>query len=389
MWQKDYADPLIAAVLFHKTSLLTKESFVRGKQLFDQLRAEFSTFDNALGASRQSSGDGLKSATTDLIVALSIGGGILLLAGIVLVRALRLWVTEPLFHLGADARQVADGDLAHPIAISGPPEVSHLALDVEAMRRKIVDDLDVVASARDELDRRNADLARSNTELEQFAYVASHDLQEPLRKVTSFAQLLQQRYGGQLDEQADQYIEFAVDGAKRMQALINDLLVFSRVGRTTDTFVDLDLNGPTSAALLNLQSAIDESGARIEVAHLPAVRGDPILLTAVWQNLIGNSIKFRGPATPVIRIEVERRTDDWLLTVTDNGMGIEPRFAQKIFVIFQRLHSREAYDGTGIGLALCKKIIEFHGGSIWIDVNRTTGTRICFTLPVSHEGDAA
>jgi len=226
-------------------------------------------------------------------------------------------------------------------------------------------------------------------ELEQFAYVASHDLQEPLRKVTSFAQLLQQRYGGELDEQADQYIEFAVDGAKRMQALINDLLVFSRVGRTTDAFVELDLNGPTSTALLNLQSAIDESGAQIEVAHLPAVRGDPILLTAVWQNLIGNAIKFRGPAAPVIRIEVEQRTDDWLFTVTDNGIGIEPRFAQKIFVIFQRLHSREAYDGTGIGLALCKKIIEFHGGLIWVDVDRTTGTRICFTLPVTHERDAA
>ena len=381
-WQNEYAIPLIANLKSHHTAYVTKKSLARGKQLFDQLRTQFSTLGAALSASRHSTGDGLKSATTDLIVALSIGAGVILVAGIALERALRLWVTDPLFRLGADARQVASGDLAHPIDVSGPPEVVHLSLDVEAMRRRIVNDLAEVERAHAELDRRNADLARSNVELEQFAYVASHDLQEPLRKVTSFAQLLQQRYEGQLDERADQYIEFAVDGAKRMQALINDLLVFSRVGRTTERFVEVDNNTLVSAALSNLGQVVEESDARVEVGPLPTVVGDPVLLTAVWQNLIGNSIKFRSSEPPHIQIRAERRTDDWLLTVTDDGIGIEPRFADKIFVIFQRLHSREAYGGTGIGLALCKKIVEFHGGAIWVDTDRPSGTRMCFTLPV-------
>jgi signal transduction histidine kinase len=388
-WQNEYATPVIAAVRSHDSAYFTKASLARGKQLFDQLRTQFSTLDNALSASRHSTGNALKSATTDLIIALCVGAVIILVAGIALERALRLWVTEPLFRLGSDAREVASGDLGHPIGVSGPPEVTHLALDVEAMRRRIVSDLEDVARAHAELDRRNEDLARSNVELEQFAYVASHDLQEPLRKVTSFAQLLQQRYGGQLDERADQYIEFAVDGAKRMQALINDLLTFSRVGRTTEGFVDVDLNVQVSLARSNLESVILDSGARIEVGPLPVVVGDPVLLGAVWQNLIGNAIKFKSADEPHIQIEAIPRSDDWLFTVTDNGIGIEPHFADKIFVIFQRLHSRDAYSGTGIGLALCKKIVEFHGGTIWVDTDRTTGARLCFTLPAVHERGTA
>ena len=235
---------------------------------------------------------------------------------------------------------------------------------------------------RGELAVVNGELTRSNTELEQFAYVASHDLQEPLRKVTSFVQLLQQRYEGQLDERADQYIEFAVDGAKRMQVLINDLLAFSRVGRTTERFADIELGAALSGALANLNDVIEETRAEVIRGPMPLVRGDESLLVSLWQNLVGNAIKFRSDKPPIVTIDVVRSGDEWVCSVSDNGLGIEPRFAEKIFVIFQRLHSRESYSGTGIGLALSKKIVEFHGGRIWLDDNHHAGTRMCFTLPV-------
>jgi light-regulated signal transduction histidine kinase (bacteriophytochrome) len=236
------------------------------------------------------------------------------------------------------------------------------------------------------LDSRTQDLQRSNAELEQFAYVASHDLQEPLRKVTSFCQLLQQRYQDQLDDRGSQYIEFAVDGAKRMQGLINDLLAFSRVGRTTEHFAAVDLGTCVAAAVKSLGTAIEESGATVTANSLPVVTCDSGLLTSVFQNLIGNAIKFRADAAPEVRIEAVRDGSFWLFSVTDNGIGIEPRFAERVFVIFQRLHSRETYAGTGIGLALCRKIIEFHGGTIWLDTDRFPGTRIWFTLPVTRGG---
>ena len=230
------------------------------------------------------------------------------------------------------------------------------------------------------------DLARSNQDLEQFAYVASHDLQEPLRKVTSFCQLLQQRYAGQLDERADQYIEFAVDGAKRMQVLITDLLIFSRIGRTTEHFEPVSLQACLELAERNLAERIDETGADVEViGDLPTVNGDRALLISLLQNLVGNAIKFHSEARPLVRLSASHEDGDWVMTVEDNGIGIEPRFAEKIFVIFQRLHGRDAYGGTGIGLAICKKIVEFHGGSIWLDVDYHPGARFRFTLPVPTE----
>jgi light-regulated signal transduction histidine kinase (bacteriophytochrome) len=231
------------------------------------------------------------------------------------------------------------------------------------------------------------ELERSKRELEQFAYVASHDLQEPLRKVTSFVQLIQQRYQGQLDDRADQYIEFAVDGATRMQRLINDLLAFSRVGRTTATFTGVSMSACVTAAMDNLASALEESDASVVYGALPDVRGDATLITSLWQNLIGNSVKFRTKAPPHIVIAAAHESNELIFSITDNGIGIEPRFSNKVFVIFQRLHGREAYEGTGIGLALCKKIVEFHNGRMWLDTRPGSGTRISFSLPAPDPED--
>jgi light-regulated signal transduction histidine kinase (bacteriophytochrome) len=242
------------------------------------------------------------------------------------------------------------------------------------------------------LDEQALELRRSNAELEQFAYVASHDLQEPLRKVASFGQLLEKRYGDKLDERGLQYIAYAVDGAKRMQVLINDLLSFSRVGRLGTTLAEVDLDATLDAAMSNLATAIDETGAEIvrPEQSLPRINGDPTLLTMLWQNLIGNAVKFRREGVaPRIVIDCKPGTGDrdgqWFLSVRDNGIGIEEEFVDKVFVIFQRLHGRDLYAGTGLGLALCKKIIEHYGGTIWIDTSYTDGTLIQFTIPVAVE----
>jgi light-regulated signal transduction histidine kinase (bacteriophytochrome) len=233
------------------------------------------------------------------------------------------------------------------------------------------------------LEQQAAELTRSNRDLEQFAYVASHDLQEPLRKVASFCQLLQRRYARQLDERADQYIAFAVDGAQRMQRLINDLLAFSRIGRLTTGFNDIDLNKVVVDSAEQFESQREATGAEITFTDLPVVRGEEPLLGALFSNLIGNALKFRHPdRTPRIVVDGRRVGDEYEISVEDNGIGIEPEFADKVFVIFQRLHAKDAYPGTGIGLAIAKKIVEYHGGRIWIDPSHTEGTLFRFTLPV-------
>ena len=238
------------------------------------------------------------------------------------------------------------------------------------------------------LQTRAHELERSNSELEQFAYVASHDLQEPLRKVASFCQLLQRRYVGQLDARADQYIEFAVDGARRMQALIADLLDYSRVGRLEPEPVLVSCASALSEARVNLAAEIRATGAVIETAELPFVRAEFSLLTSLFQNLIGNAVRFRSARPPVIRITVTEQVDGfWLFSVADNGIGIEAEYAERIFVIFQRLHGRSEYDGTGIGLAMCRRIVEHYGGRIWLDTTYQGGANFCFTLPVAPAED--
>ncbi len=213
-------------------------------------------------------------------------------------------------------------------------------------------------------------------------------MQEPLRTrvTTSFVQLLEERYRDQLDERAQQYIGLAVDGAARMQRLINDLLVFSRVGASSEGITEILMEECLSAALENLDEAIRDAGATIDTDHLPLVAGDRVLLTSLWQNLVANSIKFRADGPPQIVIESSTSGQEYVFSITDNGIGIDPKFSEKVFVIFQRLHGREAYAGTGIGLALCRKIVDFHGGRIWLDTELHLGTRICFTLPIRTPG---
>ncbi len=235
---------------------------------------------------------------------------------------------------------------------------------------------------RQENRRGQEDLARSNQDLEQFAYVASHDLQEPLRMVATYTQLLAERYRGKLDADADKYIHYAVDGALRMQKLVQDLLTFSRVGREGLAVQSTDGNAVLGTALTNLEAAIRESAAVVESVPLPVVMADSTQLVQVLQNLIGNAIKFHGSEPPAIRVSAEAQAKEWVFSVADNGIGIAAEHAENVFVIFRRLHTRTEYPGNGIGLSICKKIIEQHGGRIWFESEPGRGSTFRFTLPM-------
>lgn len=237
------------------------------------------------------------------------------------------------------------------------------------------------ARAEKRLEHYAAELERSNRELEQFAYIASHDLQEPLRMVTSYLQLLERRYRGKLDKDADDFITYAVDGAIRMHRLIGDLLTYSRVSTHAKPFESSDCSDVLSHALANLEVAIEESEATITFDDLPTVKVDTTQLTQVFQNLIGNAIKFHKDVPPCIHISAEHQGDEWCFSVRDNGIGIAPEHSERIFLIFQRLHTREEYPGTGIGLAVCKKIVERHGGRIWVESKPGEGSTFYFTIP--------
>ncbi|HYS05671.1 MAG TPA: MASE1 domain-containing protein [Candidatus Dormibacteraeota bacterium] len=242
----------------------------------------------------------------------------------------------------------------------------------------------VVAERRREhavLELQAAELARSNAELEQFAHVASHDLQEPLRTVTNFVQLLARRYRGRLDADADEFVQYIVDGTTRMARLIEDLLDFSRAGTSDRPMRPIDTGDSVAEAVANLDLSIRGSGAVVHHDGLPTVNGDPTQLTQLFQNLIGNAIKFRGPDPPEVRVSAALRGRDWVFSVRDNGIGIEPQYAQRIFVIFQRLHGRTEYPGTGIGLSICQRIVARHGGHIWVESEPGRGSTFYFSLP--------
>jgi signal transduction histidine kinase len=235
---------------------------------------------------------------------------------------------------------------------------------------------------REENRQAQEDLARSNRDLEQFAYVASHDLQEPLRMVATYTQLLAERYRGKLDADADKYIHYAVDGALRMQKLVQDLLTFSRVGRQHVALQSTDCNIVLQTALLNLEAAIREGHAVVEHGQLPVVMADSSQLAQVFQNLIGNAVKFHGAESPLVRVNAEAQAKEWVFSVADNGIGIAPEQAENVFIIFRRLHTRAEYPGNGIGLSICKKIIEQHGGRIWFESEPGHGSSFRFTLPI-------
>jgi signal transduction histidine kinase len=230
-------------------------------------------------------------------------------------------------------------------------------------------------------ERTQAALRRSNQELEQLAYVASHDMQEPLRMIASYLQLVAERFEDRLDADGREFIGFAVDGAKRMQALINDMLAYSRVGTKARPRLPTDCEAVLETALGHLQVAIAESRARISRSPLPTVPADGTQLVQVFQNLLANAVKFRTDAPPCIHVGCEAREQEWLFSVADNGIGISPEYAERIFVLFQRLHGRSKYPGTGIGLALCKRIVESHGGRIWVEAAKGGGSVFKFTLP--------
>jgi light-regulated signal transduction histidine kinase (bacteriophytochrome) len=226
-----------------------------------------------------------------------------------------------------------------------------------------------------------AELSRSNAELEQFAYVASHDLQEPLRMVSSYVQLLEKKYRDQMGDEADEFIEFAVDGARRMQELINDLLDYSRVGRFGKPFETVDMNDVLATALANLGVAIDTHQATVTHGDLPVVRGDRVQLVQVFQNLISNAIKFRGPEAPRVEVKGRREGDEWIFSVVDNGVGFDQSYSERIFQIFQRLQSRAESEGTGIGLAIASRIVQRHGGRIWAESEVGKGSVFYFSIP--------
>jgi PAS domain S-box-containing protein len=239
--------------------------------------------------------------------------------------------------------------------------------------------------AEEELKNTLIDLERSNKELEQFAYVASHDLQEPLRMISSYTQLLARRYKGRLDQDADEFIAYAAEGANSMQRLINDLLAYSRVGTRGKPPAPTLSGQALDRALENLKLAIEENGAEISREVLPAVAADDIQLTQLFQNLVANAIKFRSEKPLKIRIDCEARGGEWVFSVHDNGIGIDPQYFDRIFIIFQRLHERGKYPGTGIGLAVCKKIVQRHGGRIWVESESGKGSTFFFSLPRSKE----
>jgi signal transduction histidine kinase len=406
-WHATVADPVIARVRSGDRAGAERLIGDTARATFDRVRTAVADLQSGIQQLQDTAVKQLTANSGQIVKLLIAAALVVLVAGLLLAILLRYLVTTPVSRLAGEVRRVAAGEYGHPVETDGPSEVAALARDVDGMRRKIVKDLAEVRTARAAVEEANqqleaqaaalqaqaSELTRSNRDLEQFAYVASHDLQEPLRKVASFCQLLQRRYAGQLDERADQYIGFAVDGAQRMQRLINDLLAFSRIGRVTTGFTDVDLNALVAETVSQHEATLERTGGEVTWDRLPVVRGEEALLAALIGNLISNSLKFRRPEVPP-RIHLSaRRIDDeecnsaWEISCQDNGIGIEPEFGDKVFVIFQRLHVKGAYPGTGIGLAIAKKIVEYHGGHIWLAPAPDHGADIRFTLPVERPAE--
>ena len=396
-WRATVAEPAIAAVRANDRATASAVVGDSARIQFDEVRAAVSAMQDTMQQARDEAVATVKDTSATLLFVLIVAAILVIAGGTGLLVLLQRMVIAPVTDLAAQVRSVARGKYDRVISTSGPPELEVLARDVDSMRQQIAADLAEAERARQTIEATNlalgqqaAELTRSNRDLEQFAYVASHDLQEPLRKVASFCQLLQRRYQGQLDERADQYIAFAVNGAQRMQRLINDLLAFSRIGRSSAGFTDVDVDHLLGETVSQFDGAVESAGAEVTWSNLPVVRGEEPLLATLFTNLISNSLKFRRPDLPPrVHISGRRLDDVWEISCVDNGIGIEGEFAEKVFVIFQRLHPRDSYPGTGIGLAVAKKIVEYHGGAIWIDTSGTDGATIRFTLPIAAEPSLA
>jgi signal transduction histidine kinase len=385
-WQQTVAEPAIAGIAAHDPAGGRIVVGAVSNQLFDAVRTRAVDLSAGIQKRAEAARTDRRAYGSVLIVAISLAALIVLLLSIAVWRGLHRWVLEPVDRLGTQTREVARGDTYRQIVPAGPVEFTRLGHDVESMRLQIAGQLARAEQIHEELRRRTEELVRSNDDLQQFAYVASHDLSEPLRKVANFCQLLERQYADQLDDRARQYIGFAVDGAKRMQALISDLLALSRVGRATDEFVPVRLDAVLDSALGTLADRLAEAdGEVVRRTPLPSVHGDPSLLASLFENLVGNALKYRrADVRPVVEISAEHDEAEqaWTITVSDNGIGIDPQYAERIFAVFQRLHVRDAYGGTGIGLALCRKIVEFHGGRIWLEpVQSRAGATFRFVLP--------
>jgi len=322
-------------------------------------------------------------------------GAIALILAVLAGWFVAVTITRPVRRLVEATEDVGRGNLERKVVTTGKDEISDLSRSFEQMtknlretlvsRDKLAEEVAERKQAEENLKQTMADLERSNAELERFAYIASHDLQEPLRMVSSYTQLLERRYKDKLDADAHDFIGYAVNGAKRMQQLINDLLTYSRVGTRGKPFESTDCEAVLNAALANLQVAVSESGAVVTHDLLPTVKADEGQLVQLFQNLLDNAIKFHGKEPPRVHVSAEKKDDEWVFSVKDNGIGINPQYFERVFIIFQRLH-REEYRGTGIGLAIAKRIVHRHGGRIWIESELGKGSTFYFALPVIKQG---
>lgn len=303
-----------------------------------------------------------------------------LAAAIVLTRSLQRPLSDPIQRLAATARHIAEtGDVGTRAAETGGHELRDLAYAINRM-------LDRIEGQNRTLREQADELRRSNDELEQFSYISSHDLKEPLRMVSMYIDLLATKYGAALPEQARGYLATVASGAARMHSLIEDILAYARVDRPRDGATGIALEAVVAEAVENLRPEIERTGAQVRVQPLPVVRGARSQLVQLVQNLIGNAIKYRRE-TPLITISARREGDRWTIAIDDNGIGIAPEHLDRIFVMFQRLHGREAYGGNGIGLTICRRIVERHGGRIWVESQPGVGSSFRFTLP-AVEADA-
>lgn len=299
------------------------------------------------------------------------------LISLVLSRRLSKGITA----LQTGAQRVSGGDYSSRVEVQVPDELGSLANDFNRMTDQLALSRSMLKDKEESLRNYMQELERKNEELQKFARLASHDLQEPLRMVASYTQLLQQKYAASLDARAAEYVAFAVEGAVRMQEMIHDLLEYSQIDTKGQPFRSSDLNGVLKSSLANLGAVIEKSGAKIIRDDMPTVSVDQSQIRLLFQNLIDNAIKFRSPAPPLIEVRAQQQEKEWLFSVKDNGIGIDPRYAERIFDVFERLHRRGEYPGTGIGLAICKKIVERHGGRIWVESEAGKGATFFFIIP--------